>query len=551
LSAETTVTPRAPFLCRPAFLWTLVAIGAALRIYQYACDTSLWFDELSIVRNLVHRSAGELATQPLFYDQVAPVGFIVAEKAISRVLGESDLAFRALLLPVGLAALVLFLAFARRVLDGYAVPFAVAMFAIGAPFIRYSAEVKQYGIDVAAVLAMSLLTLRLRDSDATSARRIATGLLGVAVVWFSQVSALVLAALGGMLLLAWLLDRDAPTLRALRTTVPIWAVACIASVLVTFRLVTPATQAFMDQFWRMRGGFPPWPIRQPKDLLWFWDQVTQLFGAPQILGYGWPAVFTALAVVGVVVLWRRNRFGALVVLAPIAAGALAAVAQQYPFRGRVAMYAVASLVLAAAQGAEGIRRLLSRAHPALGGACMLALFAIPAWAFARSLPPYFIEDHKTVLAYVRDHRQPGDAVFVFPYAVEAVERYGASYGISPGDYEVGGCSAEDVRLFLRDVDRYRGRPRVWLIAGAVPPWQPLRASVENYLSTIGVRRAQVAVASTKPIYPVSAVLFDLSDPARLALADAATFPIETKPAAGDPRPKLGPPRCTDWVKPLR
>ena len=65
-------------------------MDAALRIFQYASDTSLWFDEVSIVRNLVHRSETRLLLAPLDYDQVAPVGFMVAEKAISRVLGESE-----------------------------------------------------------------------------------------------------------------------------------------------------------------------------------------------------------------------------------------------------------------------------------------------------------------------------------------------------------------------------------------------------------------------------------------------------------------------------
>jgi hypothetical protein len=228
-------TPRAPFLCRPPALWTLVAIGAALRIFQYASDTSLWYDELSIVRNLVHRSAASLATEPLRYDQVAPVGFMLTEKGISRVLGESDLAFRILLLPVGLAALVMFLFLARRLLDGGAVPFAVAMFAIGAPFIRYSAEVKSYGIDIAAVVAMTLVTLRLREADSTRAGCVAAGLAGAGLVWFSQPAILTLAGLGGSLLAAWLFERDAPTARALRVTVPIWAAACVASAAVAFR----------------------------------------------------------------------------------------------------------------------------------------------------------------------------------------------------------------------------------------------------------------------------------------------------------------------------
>ncbi len=158
---------------------------------------------------------------------------------------------------------MLFVPLARRMLDGYAVPFAVAMFAIGAPFIRYSAEVKQYGIDMASVIVMSLLTLRLRDADATRGRCIAAGLLGAVLVWFSQATILILAGLGGALLLAWLLERDARTARALRITVPIWAVACVAAAVVAFRLVSGDDRAFMDHFWRLRGGFPPWPIGRP------------------------------------------------------------------------------------------------------------------------------------------------------------------------------------------------------------------------------------------------------------------------------------------------
>ncbi len=543
-----TVPPRTPFLCRPVFLWTLVAIGAALRIFQYASDTSFWFDELSLVRNIVHRSEAQLATVPLRYDQVAPVGFLVAEKAISRVLGESDLAFRFLLLPVGLFALVLFVPLARRLLDGYAVPFAVAMFAIGAPFVRYCAEVKQYRIDMAEVIAMSLVTLRLRDSDATRARCVTAGLLGAVLVWFSQAAILVLVGLGGALLLAWLLERDEGTARALRIAVPIWAVACVASAIVALRLASTATRTFMDHFWRVRGGFPPWPIRKPGDLLWPWNRVTELFAEETLLRYRWPALYTALAVIGLILLWRRKRVAALVLLGPFAAAVAAAIAQQYPFRARVVLYVVPGLVLAVAWAAESIRTLASRAHPALGAACMAALFVSPAWSFVRHPPPYFVEDHKTVLAYVRDHRQPGDAVFVYPYEIEAVERYGAEYGLAPGDYESGRCSKNDRRVFLRDVDRYRGRPRVWVIAGAVPPFQPPRQTMEQYLSTIGVPRASIVIQGAKPIAPVSAILFDLSDPKRLEAATAETFRLVEPPAGS---PMAFPLNCGEWVQPLK
>ena len=538
------VPPRRPsFLCHRPVLWALVAFGAALRIYQYASDTSLWFDELSIVRNLVHRSASRLLMEPLGYDQVAPVGFMVAEKAISRVLGESDLAFRFLLLPVGLATLVLFLWLAERLLDGYAVPFAVATFAIGAPFIRYSAEIKQYGIDIAAVIALSLIALRLRERDSTVAQCALGGVAGGVLVWFSQPTVFVLAGLGAALLLAWLRVRAPQTRRTALVTVPIWAVASAAATLVAIRHITPATRAYMDQFWRYRNGFFPRPFKKPGDALWLWDRVLELFRDPMVLRYRWPALYGVLAIVGLVALWRRNRFGALVLLGPVSVGVLAAIAQQFPFKTRVALYVLPVLILAVAQGAEWTRRQASRLHPAVGGVCMAALFAVPAWAFVQTPPPYWVEDHKTALAFFREHRQPGDAVFVFPYFVEAVERYGSEYGLAPDDYQVGACSRDDRRVFLRDVDRYRGRARVWLLDASVPAMTAARKSLESYLATIGVRKESISIPSEKPLDPVSAQLFDLSDPARLAAASAETFPLEP------PGPLL--PRCGDRVQPLR
>ncbi len=530
-----------PFLCRRPFLLALLGLGVALRIFQYASDTSLWFDELSIARNLTHRSAGQLLLEPLAYNQVAPVGFIVSEKLVSQVFGPSDLALRLFPMLCGLAALPLFLLLARRLLDGYAVPFAVALFAIGAPFIRFSAEVKQYGLDLTATLALSLIALRLREADATRARAALAGIAGAVFVWFSQASVLVVAGLGAALVLAWLRDRDRATLRAIRTTVPIWAVAALAATAVSIRHITPATRAFMDQFWRTRASFFPWPVKKPSDLLWLWDRLTQLFEDEMMLQYRLPALYSVLVIVGMVLLWRRDRFKALVLLGPIGVTVLAAVAHQYPFRTRLILFLLPSFVLAAAQAAEGIRRGASRLHPAVGGVVMALLLVAPALALVETPPPYRVEDYKTVLAFLRAHRQPGDVVYVFPNPYGAIERYGAEYGLSPEDYVVGGCWRDDLRPYLRDVDRLRGRSRVWFFASSVPPFHPARRSIERYLGTIGISREQVAVPSAKPLNPVSIGLFDLSDSARLASASADSFPVEP---LGELRPL-----CGDWVKP--
>lgn len=524
---------------RRLLLLALLVLGAALRIFQYACDASLWFDEISIARNLTHRSAAQLLREPLVYNQVAPVGFILAEKGMGEAFGGSDLALRILPLLFGLAALPLFLLLAERLLDGYAVPFAMACFAIGAPFIRYSAEVKQYGLDLTAALALTLITLRLRDADATTARCVLAGLAGTAFVAFSQTTVFVMAGLGGALVLAWLLERDAPTRRAVLTTIPIWAASSAAALVVAVRHITPETRAFMHAFWTSRNSFFPWPPKKASDLLWLWDRITELFGNEMMLRYRWPALYVLLSIVGLALLWHRRRFGALVLLGPFAVTVFAAVIGQYPFRTRVVLFLIPTLLLAVAEAAEAVRRWASRIHPAIGAVLMAALLAVPAAASIGSPPPYHIEDYKSVLAYLRAHHRPGDAVFVFPNTYGAIERYGAEYGLARQDYVVGGCWRDDLRPYLADADRFRGMPRVWFFASSVPEFQPSRQAISKYLSVIGVARESFAVPSEKPLDPVSVELFDLSDPARLAAASASTFPL-------DP---LGPrrPLCGDWV----
>ena len=528
------------FLRSRPFLLTPLLAGVALRIVQYASDTSFWFDEFSVARNIVHRSAEQLAFQPLGYNQVAPVGFMLTEKLINETKATSDLALRLFPFLCGLLSLALFCLLALRLLDGYAVPFALASFAIGIPFIRYTTELKQYGLDVAALLALSLLAIRLRDEDSTAARCLIVGLAGLVLVWFSQAAVLVMAGIGAAIVLSWFLERDVPMRRAALITVPIWALASAAATIEALHRMTPETRSFMHEFWKGRHGFFPWPPQQAGDFLWLWNQVTELLGDP-VLRYRWPALYGVLAILGLVVLGRRNRFAALILFGPFLVTVLAAVAQQYPIRTRVVLFFVPGLLILIAEAAEWIRKSASRLHPMLGGAVMAALFFPPILAIVYKPPPYWTEDYKSVLSFVRTNRRADDPVYVYVYSYEALERYGPEYGLPPGSYFVGGCWRDDLRAYLRDVDRYRGVPRLWLITSGVPEFNEAGQNIRSYLGTIGVLKGSKSVPSARLFAPVSADLYDLSDPTHLAAASASSFPL--KP------PGVLRPICLDFVFP--
>ena len=170
-------------------------------------------------------------------------------------------------------------------------------------------------------------------------------------------------------------------------------------------------------------------------------------------------------------------------------------------------------------------------------ACLVA----PVRALAEAPPPYDLEHHRTILAYLQSHRQPGDVIYVFPLQRIGTDFYGPRFGLQPDEWVIARCSRDDTRHYVRDVDRFRGQPRVWVLSAGVRPYRTARAAVRDYLGAIGIKRDALVLPSLT-LTTVSLELFDLSDPGRLAQASAESFPVEPMPS--DPRPG-----CRPWLRP--
>jgi len=518
-------------------LWALVALGVALRLWQYLADTSMWFDELSIARNITERSLPQLLTQPLGFQQTAPLGFLAMVDLSSTLLGPSDMSLRLFPFLCGLASVFVFLRVAKRTLDGSAVPIAVALFAISPPLIRYSTELKQYGCDVLVVLVLTLVALNLCARTPTVGECVKAGFVGAFTILFSQAAVLVLTGIGAALTLRYLVRlRELPR-RIVLVTVPIWACAAAIGVLSAQYYMTAHTMEFMHWFWRTRLGFLPLPTTTDAFALWTRDRFTQFFDA--MSGYPLPVVYTVLSLLGFIVLLRR-RDVSLILLGPIAVTFAAAVAQQYPFRMRVVLFLLPPLLItAAATVGWVIDRIYALAKP-LGAAIAVAANAPPILAIALNPPPYTAEPFKPVLAYVQAHRQPGDRVYVYSNAYQAIARYGGRYGMPVGTYDAGTCDETSTGPYLLDVDRYRGARRLWVIGSSVPDFRPARQAIGKYLRTIGVVRDSIQRKSVAPLDPVSAELYDLSDSVRLNNATAAALAVKADTLH---------PLCFDWVRP--
>lgn len=537
--ASPPVAPIANALCAPRFLVFLVLVGIVLHVLAYASNTALWLDEILLSSNILALSLGDLLTRPLELDQVAPLGFLLVEKLAVLAMGKNELALRLFPFLCGLAAILLYKRLAERALDGLARPFAMALFVICIPVIKFGAEVKQYEVDATAAILLVLLGLDLETRETSMKRLVVIGLTGFVVIWFSQASVVVMGGIGAALAARWLIAREEHIRRALLTAIPMWAAAALVAIVVGLRSMSPSTKAFMDEFWA--PGFFPLPVKSLGDLRWFWNQGISLFTDPVLLRYAWPPVFLVVSAAGLVALWRARRDVALLLMGPLVVALIAAIAHQYPFSRRLVFYQVPSLLLAIAAGAEWVRRVASRVHPALGTALMATLMVPPVTAVLQAPPPYELEHHRTLLAYLARHRRPGDIVYMMPLSRVGTLFYGPRYGLQPNEFVTAACDRYQTRTYLRDIDRFRGAPRLWVVWGGSPPFRVVRRSLQQYLSTIAVKRDSVSRPSLA--YGSMALeLFDLTDTMRLRAADAATFPAPPMPS--DPRPG-----CRPWIRP--
>ncbi len=512
-------------------LLVVTVAGAALRVWQYAADGSLWVDELALVRGILAADLRELLTSQLLHNQVAPKGFLLVEKLAATAFGPSDYALRLFPLVCSLVALVAFVRLSSRFLGGAGPLIASLLFAAAVPLVASGSQVKPYSADTCVAVLLLQLACGLSTRRLTTRGLASTALGGALLVWFSSPGVLLSAGLGAALLIspgpnAARRDRRRP----LVFVVACWCASSLAAAAATYASTSEATRDYMRWFWA--GGFAPPSPSEFVNTLWPLERLGAVFGPGQTfagLGYPAPVFYAALSLAGLVVLWLRDRSKALLLTLPLLFTFGAAVVRQYPFSDRLVLFLVPGLLLASAAAVEGARGLLSSRSRALGAAAAALLILPTLYTTAATPPPFDNEPMKPVLDYLRGRRQPGDAVYVYYGAALAVTFYAPRYGLSRDAYAVGGCHRGDSREYLRELDAFRGRPRVWVLLTHAGPALKEREDVFAYLDAIGVERERLVAEPRgvgRNLLPAEAHLYDLSDGERLDDASAETFPLK-------------------------
>lgn len=444
--------------------WGFVAIGIFFRLRQFLFDRSLWLDESFLALNIIHRSPAELL-KPLDYNQGAPIGFLLLEKLVSLFLGSSEMALRIIPFVAGVVAIFLFKKIADRFLVAAAVPVAVALFAISDHLIYYAAEVKQYSTDVAITLLLYFLADPLLKPPIGFKRTIVFSLVGAIAIWFSHPGVFILAGCGISFLWVLLRNNDRRSLILLAIPGVLWSSSLLVLYLVSLRSLS--TNQVLLAYWQ--DAFPPVPPSLLASGRWLVDSFFALFS--DVLGLELTGIAAVALVLGACAVFAQHRARFLLLLTPIALTLLASALHRYPFRGRLLLFLVPSLVLLVVAGLETIRTRTRESLPLLSVLLLGFLFFRPvAHAVAALAHPRTREEIKPVLEYVSNHHLKGDVLYVYYMSGYPFQYYAERHVIQPMDEIAGKDVTERWQLFTEDLENLRGKRRVWVLLSHVYPF---------------------------------------------------------------------------------
>ena len=181
---------------------TAALLGVVLDVFQWAGAPSLWLDEEMIALNVRDRAFADLRGT-LWLGQSAPLGWLVAERAILLTLGAGELASRLLALCFGIATLVAALWVGRRWMSRLGAVVLVVLCSLGQWLSHYRFEVKHYSADAFWGLMLPAQAAWVIDAERTRdhlRRAMIWWVAAAAGQWFANGALLVTPACGLLLL---------------------------------------------------------------------------------------------------------------------------------------------------------------------------------------------------------------------------------------------------------------------------------------------------------------------------------------------------------------
>jgi len=529
--------PAASLFTLERLVWLIISVGVFLRLVHYLLNRSLWIDEAFVALNIINKSYLELL-QPLDYNQAAPFGFLVLEKLAVQLFGESEYSLRFFPFLAGIASLFLFYKVAKWFSHLHAVIIAIGLFALCDRLIYYSAEVKQYSIDVVIALLLYLGVINLQSKKLNPMRIAVFSIIGAVAIWISHPSVFILAGTGMSLLIFAFIKRKWTVILRYLIVFLFWLLSFIGFYFISIRKLS-SNEALQKSWDSNHNSFMPFPPLSLSELGWFPDKFFEIFNYPS--GLYLTGIAVLAFIMGCTSMYGRSKKKFFLLIFPVLLALLASGLHKYPFKGQLLLFIVPSILLLVAEGAQQVIDKTQFNSKLLGIALVVLLFFHPLYYAARNLkspdnPPHFVEyqrvreDIKPVLSYVQTNQHYGDVLYLYYASQYAFKYYSSRYNFKydsgkavwskppedwfapampsyPPQLIVGEYSRNDWSILENELNEIRGNRRVWVIFSHVSDRRSPLDEEDVFLYLLNRIGTQVdSFKSTE----ASAYLYDLS-----------------------------------------
>lgn len=438
----------------------IIGFGILFRLLPYLYNRSLWVDEAKLALNIIQKSFIQL-TQPLDYNQMAPVGFLFVEKLLVLTLSGDEYALRIIPLLAGILSLFLFYEVSRRVLTLRGLIIALGLFALSELLIRYASELKQYSSDVTIALAIYLMGLHcLKTESKVASSILLISLVGSLLIWFSHPSIFVLAGVGLTLVMQSWETKNWRKFFWLGLPAAFW----LGSFALNYSITHLDHHPNMVRSWSGSTAFMPMPPLSVESFFWFPKTFLAIF--PQTAGLYFSGLAALCFIAGGMSHLKEKRYSFFLLILPAFITLIASGFHAYPFHGRLILFLVPTLIIFIGEGMDRIMTMAKPTGPIIPLSLCLLLFLYPGHtAFSNLLNPVRMEreEVRPIMAYLSTHYQEGDKIYLYPSTWSAFEYYDARFGLENVPYHVGIVSRKDWENYVQDLNRLSGHPRVWIV----------------------------------------------------------------------------------------
>jgi len=439
-------------------IWTILALGILIRVIQYISNRSLWLDEAMLSSNIVNRTLLGML-QPLDKAQGAPVGFLILEKLAVLIFGPNEYSLRLFPFLSSVVALFIFYKVSKIYLKDKAVPFSVLLFAISYPLIRYSSEVKQYSTDVLIALILYLIAGQFYAKKKGDRKYIIFGIVGALSIWISHPSVFVLGGVGTVIFILYLYSGEWKEVKKLAVIYLFWIINL--AIVYYFFLHDLSSHKDLLKIWQ--HSFAPFPPTSSSEIKWYFNYF--YFGNfKYFFGNQVYMIAAFLFFIGLSSIFIEKNVRLAASISPAVFLLAASALGKYPGGERLVLFMISPLILITSEGAIDLISKYSGNIAILILAIFLTFFLYPFQnAFKTIVAPIKHEEIKPAMKYISENSKKDDTIYIYYGAVEAFRYYSREFNIDKKKCIAGSRGRDDLNIFLDDINKIRGKRRVWVI----------------------------------------------------------------------------------------